>query len=99
MNKLYLKKYNNLINSKKIVIIYFNSNECSDTNDIFLDFEKNNKNFILLERINVEENQELVKYLDLKCYPFFYIYKNGKLIDQILGTLDIEKILSQYLNT
>lgn len=99
MNKLYLKKYNNLINCKKIVVIYFNSNECINTNKIFLDFEKNNKKFILLERINVEENQELIKYLDLKCYPFFYIYKNGKLIDQILGTLDIEKILSQYLNT
>lgn len=99
MNKLYLKKYNNLINCKKIVVIYFNSSECINTNKIFLDFEKNNKKFILLERINVEENQELIKYLDLKCYPFFYIYKNGKLIDQILGTLDIEKILSQYLNT
>ena len=99
MNKLYLKKYNNLINSRKIVVIYFNSNECINTNKIFLDFEKNNKKFILLERINVEENIELIKYLDLKCYPFFYIYKNGKLIDQILGTLDIEKILRQYLNT
>ena len=99
MNKLYLKKYNNLINSRKIVVIYFNSNECINTNKIFLDFEKNNKKFILLERINVEENTELIKYLDLKCYPFFYIYKNGKLIDQILGTLDIEKILRQYLNT
>ena len=93
-----IEKYKSLVESKKLVIVYLYSKECVKTNKIFNSLKKNNN--ILFLNYDVEDinNKCLLKYLDLKCYPYFYIYKNGKLIDQILGTLKIEKILNQYLS-
>jgi hypothetical protein len=101
MKQNIINNYNNLILSKKIVIVYFHNYECEKTNNIFDYFKKNKNNNVLLINYDVENinNTELITHLDLKCFPFFYVYKNGFLIDQILGTLNIEKIISQYLST
>ena len=94
-------EYNTLINSKKIVIVYFYNFECIKTNRIFNNLKKKKINNCLLIDYDVEnkKNEELLENIDLSCFPYFYIYKNGKMIDQILGTLNIEKILNQYLCT
>jgi thioredoxin-like negative regulator of GroEL len=97
-----MDSYNKLINSKKIVIIYFYSDECLKISNILdkLDNELNGKN-VLISRYNVEESNTkiLIETFDIKCYPFFYIYKNGVLIDQILGIfVNIETILNLYIN-
>ena len=101
MKQNIISNYKNLILSKKIVIVYFNNYECKKTNSIFDSFKqlKNNNAFLLNYDVENPINIELIEYLELKCFPFFYIYKNGILIDQILGTLNIENILIQYLNT
>ena len=100
MNKNNFINYKSRIQSKKIVIVYFYSNECIKTNEIYksLSTKKNN---VLFLSYNVEDskNKKLIESLDVKIYPYFYIYKNGEMIDQILGTLNIDKILSQYVST
>ena len=99
MNKEILDNYEFLVKSKKIVIVYFYSKECIKTNKIYDSLEK--KNNVLLLKYDVEniKNKKLIQVLDVKVYPYFYIYKNGEMIDQILGTLNVDKILSQYVYT
>lgn len=99
MNKDKIDKYKFLVQSKKIVIVYFYSKECIKTNTIYDSLAK--KNNVLLLKYDVEDikNKKLIEELDVKIYPYFYIYKNGEMIDQILGTLNVDKILSQYVYT
>ena len=96
-----IKNYKQLVISKKIVIVYFFSEECIKTNSIYDNLKNNNNKNVLFLDYDVEkkENQKLISIIDLKCYPYFFVYKNGKLIDQILGTLNVEKILGQYVCT
>lgn len=88
------------INSKKIVIIYFYNNECIKTCNILENLDQNKQN-VLIEKLNIEDNKNknIIDRLDVKCFPSFFIYKNGVLIDEIIGTLDkIENILNLYIN-
>jgi hypothetical protein len=100
MTKNILIDYKNRIQSKKIVIVYFYSNECIKTNEVYKSIITKKSNVLFLS-YNVEENKnkKLIESLDVKIYPYFYIYKNGVMIDQILGTLNVYKILSQYVST
>jgi thiol-disulfide isomerase/thioredoxin len=95
-----IKTYKQLVISKKIVIVYFFNEECIKTNNIYNNLKNNNKNVLFLDYdVEKKDNQKLINIIDLKCYPYFFVYKNGKLIDQILGTLNVEKILGQYVCT
>lgn len=98
-----IKNYKQLVISKKIVIVYFFNEECIKTNNIYNNLKNNknnNKNVLFLDYdVEKKDNQKLINIIDLKCYPYFFVYKNGKLIDQILGTLNVEKILGQYVCT
>tara|TARA_B100001057_G_C22825348_1_gene941183 strand:+ start:821 stop:1114 length:294 start_codon:yes stop_codon:yes gene_type:complete len=95
--------FDSLLCSFKIVIFYFYSEECLDLNklvNIIKDEELQGKN-VHIEFINVEEerNKKFIEKLKLNIYPFFNIYKNGVLIEQLLGTLDnIHDKLNLYIN-
>ena len=95
----YINNYKDLILSTKIVIVYFYNYECNKTNKYFNILTKLDNVLYLKYDIDNKDNNKLIEYLDLKIYPHFYIYKNGELIDQILGTLNIGNILKQYINT
>ena len=93
----------NILSSFKIVIFYFYSEECSDLNSLIKNIKNHDlqgKN-VYIEFVNVEEkkNKILIEKLNVNIYPFFNIYKNGVLIEQLLGTLDnIQDKLSLYIN-
>ena len=95
--------FDSLLCSFKIVIFYFYSEECFELNKLvnkIKNEELHGKN-VHIEFINVEEekNKKLIEKLKLNIYPFFNIYKNGVLIEQLLGTLDnIHDKLSLYIN-
>jgi hypothetical protein len=94
--------YNKVINSKKIVIIYFYNEECLKTNIIVSKLECNlNDDIVYIKKYNIDdaETNILIQQLEVCCFPFFFIYKNGKQIDKILGTLDnVENIINLYIN-
>ena len=95
----YINNYKDLIKSTKIVIVYFYNYECSKTNNIFNSLKREQNVLYLKYDIEDKNCNKLIEYLDIKVFPYFYIYKNGELIDKILGTLNIEKILEQYIST
>ena len=107
MNKLLevntLKEYHNWFNSNpnNFIIIYLYSNLCDTCKKLEPKLEKlvydNNNNIIFL-KIN-EDNNDLIKYLDITTYPVFRIYKNSSLIQEIFGTYNnIIEILKNFIS-
>jgi thiol-disulfide isomerase/thioredoxin len=94
--------FNNLVNSKKKIIFYFYNKECIRTNRLFDKLNESVvKNNIILKKYDVEnfKTNQLIKTLEISCYPSFLIYKDGKFLDKIIGVLDnIESILNLYIN-
>jgi thiol-disulfide isomerase/thioredoxin len=98
-----MNELEHIINSHKIVILYFYSNECTKTNKLISKIQKNigNKN-IFISKYDVDnfKSKLLIKNLNISCYPSFQIYKDGKFLDMIIGVLDnIEVILNLYINS
>ena len=95
-----ISEFNKIIKSKKIIIIYFYSEECEKINKIVDNIININKVNVNVKKydINDTKNEELIKLLNFKSYPFFYIYKDNKLLDQLLGTLNIKLLLNLYIN-
>ena len=94
---------NKLIYSKKIVILYFYSDECIKTNKLVDKIQKCiiGKN-ILLDKYDVNKysTKKIIKEFNINCYPTFLIYKDGIFLDKIIGVLDnIEVILNLYINS
>ena len=95
-----LTHFNKLVESKKITIVYFYNNECIKTNKIYSELKEKNPNVLFISYdVENKKNQKILDVLQVNIYPYFYIYKNGLKIDMILGTLNIMKILSQYVYT
>ena len=98
-----MNELENIINSNKIVILYFYSKECNKTNKLISKIQKNigDKN-IFISKYDVDnfKSKVLIKKLNINCYPSFQIYKDGKFLDQIIGVLDnIDIILNLYINS
>lgn len=58
------------------------------------------KGKIKFGKINVDENQELSRKFKILSIPNFILFKNGKPIDQFIGTMaaeDFEEKLRKYL--
>jgi thiol-disulfide isomerase/thioredoxin len=98
-----MSDFNKLINSYKIVILYFYSDECIKTNSLISKIQKNiGTKDILIQKYNVNNfnSKLLINNLNVSCYPSFQIYKDGKFLDQIIGVLDnIEVIINLYINS
>ena len=94
--------FNNLVNSNKTLIFYFYNEECLKTNKLFDKLTEKVKNNIILKKYDVEnfKTNQLIKTLEISCYPSFLVYKEGKFLDKIIGVLDnIENILNLYINS
>jgi thiol-disulfide isomerase/thioredoxin len=97
-----MDEFNDLILSKKTLIFYFYNEECYRTNKLFDKINKTvTNNNIILKKYDVEnfKTNQLIKKLEISCYPCFLIYKDGQFLDKIIGVLDnIENILNLYIN-
>ena len=79
-----LLEFYSLIKKKNIYIVYFTNNEFKTLNNniSILSKEIDESKFLI---IDIDQNKKLVEELFIKSIPFFYIYKNGKLIEEIFG--------------
>lgn len=81
-----LTQYNNNIQNYNLCIYFFYSTECINIYDQIKNIETSHKSNIYFIDITKEENQNLLFELNIKSYPSFKIYKNKKLIENIIGT-------------
>ena len=79
-----LLEFNSLIKQKNIFIVYFTNSEFEilNNNIEILSKKMGEPNFLI---IDIDKNKKLVENLFIKSIPFFYIYKNGELIEEIFG--------------
>lgn len=90
-------QYTNLIKSYNICIFFFYSKECMELFNKIKNIEIPHKNKISF--VEIENNISLIKEIKLKSYPFFKIYKDGILIEDIIGTYaNIENIIRLHIS-
>ena len=89
-------QYTNLVKSYRVCIFFFYSKECHELYDKIKTIETSHKNKICF--VDIDHNISLIKEIKLKSYPFFKIYKDGILIEDIIGTYDnIENIIRLHI--
>ena len=99
---LEVKEYKQIIDSEKKVLVYFTAKWCGPckriTSPLFSKMleknEKKNHN-IKLMKIDVDESQDLAKWLKINSLPTILVYFNGKCVD-ILESADNEKMKQMY---
>lgn len=73
---------------------------CRAISPIIDDMARNYAGRILFGKLNVDENQVATTYFQIMSIPTLLIFKNGKLIDKIIGALPrhlLEPRITQYL--
>ena len=81
-NEIESNDLNNLINDKESFAIFIHQPFCSisyEFNKILTKFSEENK--ISFYKMSFDEMKKTVMYENIKYYPSFAIYNNGKLID------------------
>ena len=77
-------------------VYFFYSQECQNLYNTISNIETSNQSKIFF--IDIDKNIELIKELNLKSYPFFKIYKNNVLIENIIGTYhNIDHIIKLHI--
>ena len=94
-NEIESNDLNNLINDKESFAIFIHQPFCSTSyefNKILTKFAEENK--ISFYKMSFDEMKKTVMYENIKYYPSFAIYNNGKLIDFLEA--DSDEDLNRY---
>ena len=100
--ELTIKKFNEFI-KKGIVLIDFHAHWCMPCvimSPIVDEVSKKFKGKIKVGKINVDENHEIAEKYNVRSIPTFILFKDGKIIDQFIGSIskeELEKKLKKYL--
>ena len=91
-------KYTELIKNHSVCIFFFYSQECNTLYNKIKALETSSKSKIIFIDVN-QNNNVLIKEIKLQSYPFFKIYKDSKLIENIIGTYDnIDTIVNLHIS-
>ena len=102
VSELIGKEFNNFI-EKDLVLIDFFADWCMPCimmNPIIDEISDKFKGKIKFGKANIEDNQELTKKFDVVSIPNFILFKNGKKIEQFIGSMtfeDLEKKLQRFV--
>jgi len=69
---------------------------CKEMLRILEDFKKSNGK-VKICKVDIEKNPQLVGRFNIRSIPCLLYFKNGRVIEQIVGTLPLEK-LKERLN-
>ena len=98
-DKLSAEQYDAITNSESVVLIDFYAPWCGPCMKMAPLLEQISKEFegkAKIVRINIDENKNLTKQLQIDEIPFFKLYKDGKVAGNYIGQMgrsDFERIL------
>ena len=93
-----LTQYNKNIENYCLCIYFFYSPQCLNIYDKIKDLETSHKSKIYFIDVFNDNNKNLISELNIKSYPSFKIYKNTKLIENIIGTYsNISSIINLHI--
>lgn len=88
---------------KGIVLIDFHAHWCMPCvmmSPIVDEISKKFRGKIKVGKINVDENHDIAQKYAIRSIPNFIIFKDGKIVDQIVGSVskeELEKKVKKYL--
>lgn len=84
-----------ILKSKGIKFIDFFANWCGPCIKFSKKLEEILKedNYKIIYKIDVEKSKKVVKMLEIDTLPTMCIYKDGKLLEKVVGMKDKEKII------
>lgn len=98
---LTMEQYNQKIaNKEKIVLVYFNADwcvPCIKLKPIIEQLETEEKDKVVILKLNVDDNPEIATHFEINTLPLFYLYRNGKISWQFTG-IQTKKELSDKIN-
>ncbi len=97
-NEINSYELNDLINDKESFVIFIHQPFCSvsyEFNKLLTKFAEENK--VSFYKVNFDEIKKTIMYDNIKYYPSFAIYNNGKLIDFLKA--DSDNDLNRYKNS
>lgn len=99
VNKKYV--FENIENKKGVYLLVFHALWCGPCR-MFKESltELNEKEGIEVLRVNIDEEQELASEFKVKSIPTWFIFKDGKIVEQAMGYLpysELKKKVSKYL--
>lgn len=89
---------NEVLNSEKMVIVDFFANWCGPCKMMSPIIEKiamENSDRIKVCKINVDESQDLAQKYKILSIPTLIFFKQGEIINMVVGLTDEEDILSK----
>ena len=85
------------VNKEKFVLFDFFATwcmPCKMQSQIIADLKEENINNFLIEKIDVDENPELVKYFGIVSVPTLVLYKDGEIVKKYVGIAKDNEIKS-----
>ena len=101
VQELTSKEFNEFI-KKGVVLIDFHAHWCMPCvimSPIIDEISKKFRGKLKVGKINLDENNELAQKYNIRSIPNFIIFKNGKVVDQFIGSIskeEFEKKLRKY---
>lgn len=90
-DQLTVEAYNKIVSADKAVIVDFYAEwcgPCKKLSPILEAFKNEYGNKIKVIKVDFDKNPSLVKYFQIETIPLLHLYKNGKLVNQLIGMQD-----------
>ena len=91
------ENFNEVINNKYTVLVDFYADWCGPCRMLgpVLEEISNEKNDVVIGKINVDESRELANQFGIRSIPTMIVFKNGSEVDRMIGFFKKEDILAR----
>ncbi len=93
-----IEEFGKITSTEKYVLVDFHAKwcrPCQRLKPLLADLAEKKSDKMILVKIDVDENKKLVQEKKVDALPYLELYKNGKLIWQHTGDIEIEQLIKE----
>jgi thioredoxin len=90
-DELTINSYNKIVSANKVVIVDFYAEwcgPCKKLSPILESFKNEYGDKIKIVKVDFDKNPSLARYFQIESIPLLHFYKDGKLVNQLIGLQD-----------